>query len=272
MKIALAQIYPTLGNLTKNYQLIEKQIQTAIQGQKDLIVFPELALTGYFLKDQVVDLAQEAAGFLEKIKLLSQKIDILIGSIEESKENQFYNSAFYYSAGKLSHIHRKIYLPTYGMFDEKRYFSAGSQLRAFETKFGKAAILICEDAWHLSSVYLAALDGAKILYVISSSPLREGVSEYWQDLNRIFASKFNLVTVYCNRVGVEDGVTFWGGSEVYYPDGALLGRGKLIEEDNLNLEIDLAKIREARISTPLLRDERKDLVLKELERIWREES
>lgn len=272
MKIVLAQIYPTLGNLDKNYQLIESRITKAMQKKQDLIIFPELALTGYFLKDQVVDLAAETAKYLEQIKELSKNIDILIGAVEESKDHQFYNSAFYFSSRELKHVHRKIYLPTYGMFDEKRYFSAGSQLRSFETRYGKSAILICEDAWHLSSVYLAALDGAQILYIISSSPLREGTSEYWQDLNKIFASKFNMVTIYCNRVGVEDGVTFWGGSEAYYPDGTLIDRGKLIDEDIINIEVDLNKIRESRITTPLIREERKDIVLKELERIWREEA
>lgn len=270
MKTILAQIYPLLGNLAKNYELITQKITIAVSQRAELIVFPELALTGYFLKDQVIDLAAEAAVYLEKIKALSDNIDILIGAIEETPDHQFYNSAFYFSGKKLVHVHRKIYLPTYGMFDEKRYFSAGGQLRAFETKFGRAAVLICEDAWHLSSIYIAALDGAKILFILSSSPLREGASEYWQELNKIFADKFNIVTIYCNRIGVEDGVTFWGGSESYGADGKLLVRGKMIDEDFINVDIDLSSVRENRIAAPLWREERKDLILKELERIWRE--
>ncbi len=272
MKISLAQIYPTLGDLKKNYQLVEDKIKEAIALKQQLIVFPELALTGYFLKDQVVDLAPAVPAYLEKIKKLSKEIDILIGAIEESADHQFYNAAFYFAQGNLLHRHRKIYLPTYGMFDEKRYFSEGKQLRAFDTSYGRVAVLICEDAWHLSSAYLAALDGAQILYVISSSPLREGVDQYWQELNQIFAAKFNMITVYCNRVGVEDGVTFWGGSEAYNADGSLIGRADLLKQADLQLDIDLNKIRESRVISPLIREERKDLVLKELERIWREES
>jgi predicted amidohydrolase len=270
MKIRLAQIYPTLGNLNKNTELVKNEIQKALQEKSEVIVFPELALTGYFLKDQVVDLTSETAEKLEEIKKLSTTIDIVIGAIEESPDHMFYNTAFYFSQGELLHSHRKAYLPTYGMFDEKRYFSAGNTIQKFSTKFGNSAMLICEDAWHVSSIYLAALDGATTLYILSSSPYREDIPAYWQSLNQFYAEKFALNIIYCNRVGVEDGVTFWGGSEAYTANGTLIQRAPLFDQAALEITVDHSVARSSRIASPLFKDERPDLVLKELKRIWHE--
>jgi predicted amidohydrolase len=268
MKIALAQIYPTLGNLAANYALLEKETLAARQNGARLIIFPELALTGYLLKDQVYDLLPLAREYLAKLTELSRGIDLLFGSIEE-QNSRAYNAAFYLSGGELIHTHRKVYLPTYGMFDEKRYFSAGSQFQTFASVLGQTAILICEDAWHFSSAYLAASAGAENVVIISSSPYRAGIAKQWQNINRSIAENLVVNVFYCNRAGVEDGVTFWGGSAVYTNDGQLLGGAAELKSETLFL--DLPENREARQQSVFVRDERPEVVLKELSRIWRTE-
>ncbi|GBR73049.1 carbon-nitrogen hydrolase [Candidatus Termititenax aidoneus] len=265
MKIALAQIYPTLGNLAANYALLEKEILAARQNGARLIIFPELALTGYLLKDQVFDLLPGADEYLPKLKKLSAGIDIILGSIE-SQNSRAYNAAFYLSGGELVHTHRKVYLPTYGMFDEKRYFSAGSQFQTFASVLGPTAILICEDAWHFSSAYLAASAGAENVVIISSSPYRAGIEKQWQNIQSGIAENLAVNVLYCNRAGVEDGVTFWGGSVVYTDDGQPLGRAAELKPETLLL--DLPENREARQQSVFVRDERPEVVLKELSRIW----
>ncbi|MDR2431357.1 MAG: carbon-nitrogen hydrolase [Candidatus Margulisbacteria bacterium] len=265
MRAAIAQIYPALGNIAANYALLEREILAARQAGAGLIIFPELALTGYFLKDQVYDLLQTAAEYLEKLKKLSADIDILCGSIEE-QNSRAYNSAFYLSRGRLLRTHRKVYLPTYGMFDEKRYFSAGSRFEVFESILGRTALLLCEDAWHFSSAYLAAAGGAENIIILSSSPYREGIQERWHSINQNIAYNFAVNVIYCNRAGIEDGVTFWGGSEVYGGDGRLLKRAADLEAQTILAE--LKNDPEKRHHSVFARDERVDVVLRELHRIW----
>ncbi|GBR75925.1 carbon-nitrogen hydrolase, partial [Candidatus Termititenax persephonae] len=200
MQIVLAQIYPKLGDVAANYQLLSQEILAARNRGAGLIVFPELALTGYFLKDQIQDLSGAAAEELRRLQELSADIDIAVGSIEE-RNGRAYNSAFYLRQGQIWHTHRKVYLPTYGMFDEKRYFSAGSRFGVFDTAAGQTALLLCEDAWHFSSAYLAALSGAENLLILSSSPYREGIQAKWQAINQTLAGHFAMNVIYCNRVG-----------------------------------------------------------------------
>jgi predicted amidohydrolase len=267
MNIRLAQINPSLGNLQKNFELLQEYIRQAKKDRIDCLVFPELSLTGYFLKDQVTDCAEESTLLSEQVARLSKDIDLVFGAVEQNE--RFYNGAFYASAGKIIHTHRKVYLPTYGMFDEKRYFSEGTSFRTIDTKLGKIAILICEDAWHISSAYLAAVAGAETLIILSASPFREKVAEYWQSINKMYAEQFTLNVIYCNRVGVEDGVTFWGGSEAYAAGGTLLGRAPLLKEAILDITLNQDTVQQ-RLRSPFVRDERPEIVLKELQRIWHE--
>ncbi|MDR1997260.1 MAG: hypothetical protein LBQ83_02930 [Candidatus Margulisbacteria bacterium] len=268
MQISLAQIYPTLGNIAENYQLLERETLAAQKAGAQLIIFPELALTGYLLKDQVYDLLQTAGEYLARLTKLSEKIDILLGSIEE-QNSRAYNSAFYLSRGQLLHTHRKVYLPTYGMFDEKRYFSAGSRFAVFAAAPGKTAVLLCEDAWHFSSAYLAAAAGAENIIILSSSPYREGIQDRWHSINQNIAYNFAVNVIYCNRAGVEDGVTFWGGSAAYGRDGKLLARAADLEPRTILVE--LKNDPEKRHDSVFVRDERPEVVLKELQRIWQAE-
>lgn len=277
-RVGLAQIGPKLGHLEANREIIHKEIKKAIREGVDLLVFPELAVTGYFLKDIIPEVAQRRTSpVIKELADLSREISIAIGFIEESGRHGFYNSAGYFEGGNLVHIHRKIYLPTYGLFDEGRYVGAGRQVRAFDTRFGRTAMLICEDAWHPSLAYIASQDGADFLIVPSSSPARGvkkhsgksslGIERIWQSLNRSYAVSFNQFVMFSNRVGYEDGISFWGGSEIILPNGEAVASAPKWKPRLLTAELNTADIRRARISTPTLRDEDLHLTLRELRRI-----
>ncbi|GFE57797.1 nitrilase-related carbon-nitrogen hydrolase [Geobacter sp. AOG1] len=276
--VALAQIKPKLGCVADNLALAEAAVADAVNAGAGLVLFPELALTGYFLKDLVPDVALSLdAPEIIRLKELSRHIAIVIGCVEVSSDYRFFNSALYFDGGELRHVHRKVYLPTYGMFDEQRYLARGERFRAFDSRFGRLGILICEDMWHLSAPYVLAMDGATTLLCLSSSPGR-GVSEdeslgstsAWQKLTATTAMFFNCRVLYCNRVGYEDGVSFWGGSEVVSPAGSVTARGKLFEDDLVMARIEEGELRRERIFSPLMRDESLSVTLKELERIDRE--
>ncbi len=229
--VALAQIKPKLGCVADNCALVEAAVQRGIDAKADLILFPELALTGYFIKDLVPEVAVSIdAPEISRLKELSRKISIAVGFVEVSADYRFFNSAIYLEGGEIMHLHRKVYLPTYGLFDEQRYLARGEQFRAFNTRFGRMGMLICEDMWHLSAPYILAMDGATTLLCLSSSPGR-GVSDSeslgstlaWQKLTSTTAMFLNSGSFTATGSGFEDGVNFWGGSEVVAPSGALSG-------------------------------------------------
>jgi predicted amidohydrolase len=274
-KVAIAQVNPRLGDLEFNLHLYEQEVQRSSELKTDLLVFPELSLTGYYLRDMVSSAALRLdAPETKRLVRLSKTVSFVAGLIEETPDYKFYNSAVYFEDGKIRHVHRKAYLPTYGMFDEQRYFARGNEIRAFDSKFGRMALLVCEDMWHPSAVYLAALDGALFILCLSSSPIR-GISEgevpenarYWELMNRGYAQTYSVYIVFANRVGFEDGIGFWGGSEVVDPSGTTSGKAKYYEVDRIQAEISLGAVRRRRIASPLLRDEDLDLTINELLRI-----
>ncbi|MBI4830799.1 MAG: carbon-nitrogen hydrolase [Candidatus Lindowbacteria bacterium] len=277
MKITVgaAQIKPTLGNVEANLQTAELVIENARAKGVDLLVFPELGLTGYYLRDMVPVVAMhDEHPVISKMIEHSRSISIAFGYVEESPDHRFYNSALYLEDGRIVHRHRKVYLPTYGMFDELRYFASGESVSAFDTKFGRMGILICEDVWHLSTGCILSADGADVMIHLASSPARGmkaeprlDIYDTWENLNRTYASSFCCYVVFVNRVGCEDGLTFWGGSEIIDPDCTVAGKAKYLDEELLVADIDSDKIRRARMYTPVRRDERLDLTLKELRRI-----
>jgi len=270
----LAQIKPKLGCIADNLATIEKQIAKAGEAGADLIVFPELALSGYFLKDLVPEVALriDSPEILRLIEL-SRGISIAIGFVEESADYNFYNSALYLEDGAIRHLHRKVYLPTYGLFDEQRYLARGEKFRAFDTKLGRFGMLICEDMWHLSASYILAMDGATTLICLSSSPARGidgdslGSASAWQKLTSTTALFLNCRVLYCNRVGYEDGVNFWGGSEYIAPSGESVVRGAILEEDLVSARVDEGSLRRERIFSPMMRDENLFVTMQELGRI-----
>ena len=276
--LGIAQLAPALGDLERNFALHDKILREAENQGVDLLLFPELSLTGYFLKDLVPAVALTPRDpRLDLFKRASRRMGIVVGLVEESSDCRFFNAAAYFEDGQLHHLHRKLYLPTYGLFDEHRYFAQGESLRAFDTRFGRMALTICEDLWHPATAYLAALDGAQVILCISASPGRglrpEGTfanAAAWEHLNRAYAQLFTCFLCYCNRVGYEDGTCFWGGSEVIAPTGEALLKAPQLEEVLLRVSIDRREVRRERIANPLLRDERLDLTLRELKRITRD--
>ncbi len=270
----LAQIKPKLGCIADNLVLIENQIIKAREAGADLIVFPELALSGYFLKDLVPEVALRIdSPEIQKLIEFSRDISIAIGFVEETDDFHFFNSALYLEDGEIRHLHRKVYLPTYGLFDEQRYLAHGTSFRAFDTKFGRFGMLICEDMWHLSASYILAMDGATTLLCLSSSPSRgiegdsPGSASSWQKLTSTTALFLNSRVLYCNRVGFEDGVNFWGGSEYIAPSGESIVRGTLFEEDFITAWVDEGSLRRERIFSPMMRDENLFVTMQELGRI-----
>jgi predicted amidohydrolase len=273
----LAQIKPKLGCMADNLALIEDRIRQATLAKTGLIIFPELALTGYFLKDLVPEVARRLdSAEIQRLVELSRHISIAVGFVEVTDDYRFFNTALYLEDGAIRHLHRKVYLPTYGLFDEQRYLARGERFRAFDTRFGRMGMLVCEDMWHLSASYILAMDGATTLICLSSSPGRGiegdslGSASAWQQLTSTTAMFLNCRVLYCNRVGFEDGVNFWGGSEYVAPSGESLARGGLLEEDSVAASIDEGALRRERIFSPMLRDENLFVTMQELRRIERE--
>ena len=277
LTIALAQINTCLGRVDIN---LEKHLVLAAEAHSngaDLLVFPELSLTGYVLQDLASAVAHRPTDddpVFRPLLEASRKLDMVVGFVEEDLRNRFYISAAYLSGGKVVHVHHKVYLPTYGLFDEGRFFAWGDSVRAFDTRFGRVGMLICEDFWHASPPYLLWLDGADLFLFISASPgrgLNAGEmleSARWVDhINRAYASLFTSFVAHTNRVGFEDGLTFWGGAAVYDPNGDVVKHAPFHEEALILAEIDLNQLHRTRARLPLLRDERTGLVQRELGRI-----
>src|SRR5260221_8471480 len=231
-----------------------------------LVVFPELSLTGYHLKDLAADVPCRADDpVLAPIADASRDIDIVAGFVERSADAKLHIAQGYWSGGALRHVHRKVYLPTYGIFDDGRYFGPGSDFKTFDTALGTAGLAICEDIWHLSVPYLYAVGGASVIFSPSASPGRGvaeggdlGTAASCRLMDRFYAQYLTVYIVFVNRVGHEDGIGFWGGSEGIAPDGTLATRAKEFEEELLFAEIDPALVAPNRSRNPLLRDERPD--------------
>lgn len=278
IRVALAQTAPVIGGLDRNLARHHELIDAARAEGADLVVFPELGLTGYLLQD----LAAEVAMRLDDPRLadLAQAtvdLSAVVSFVEESADHRLFISAALLEDGEIRHVHRKLFLPTYGLFDERRFFAAGDLLRAVPSRLGVGVgIGICEDFWHLTVPQLLALDGAQILINVSSSPGRDlaashevglGTATSWRQLMRTYARLTTSFVIFCNRVGVDESISFWGGSEVIAPTGAALLSAPLYDEGLFSVEIAPAEIRRERISLPLLRDERPEFQVRELERI-----
>jgi predicted amidohydrolase len=283
--VVLAQIAPRLGDLAHNLQRHLEVIAEARRGGGDLVVFPELSLTGYFLKDLVPDVALRAdSPELASLADACGDVDAMVGLILESDDFRFHNAVAYLSGGQVTHIHRKVYLPTYGLFDEFRYLAPGDRFRSFDAPLRrarprrpwKAGALICEDMWHPSAPALLARQGVDVFLCPSASPGRGvmqgaalGTARSYDHMTRTYAQLFTAYLVYCNRVGYEDGVGFWGGSRVVGPDGGLLADAAASDEALLWHRLDLGTLRRNRLANPQLRDERNDINDDESDRLRR---
>jgi len=272
IRIAIAQCAPALGAVKRNVDMHRSWIARAKAAGARLVIFPELSLTGYYLKDLAADVACAADDpQLAPIAEASVDLDISAGFVERSADAKLHIAQGHWSGGKLIHVHRKVYLPTYGIFDDGRYFGPGDRFDTYRWAGGTTGVAICEDLWHVSTPYLYAAAGATIVLAPSASPGRGvaeggdlGTAESCRLMDRFYASYLTVYVVYVNRVGHEDGIAFWGGSEIVAPDGTVAARAPEFDEHLLVGEIDPDLVARERARNPLLRDEREDIVLRNI--------
>lgn len=275
LRLAVVQFKPVKGNYAENLARVGA-VLAQLGGRPeppDLVAFPEAAMTGYLLEGGVRDLAVSAGKLHEDLAAQHKQsgappVDVVVG-FYETWRGRLYNSALYTQLGGDSpgvvHVHRKVFLPTYGVFDEERFVEAGLEVRAFDTRLGRLAVVICEDAWHSLTPTIAALDGAQLILIPSASPARgtqpleETVARpanvsRWERIARYVAEEHGLWVAVAHLVGFEGGKGFAGGSVVANPRGDVVARGPLWEESAIEAEVDFGEIGRARADLPLLAD------------------
>ena len=262
IKLALAQISSQRENKEKNLEKIEDFTIKAKEHGADLVIFPELSLTGYVLHDQVYELAEVIPGpSTKRIENLAKKtgLHIIFGMSElsEKTEATIFNTAVLVGPNGLIGKYRKMYLPTHSVFEEKRYFRPGYQTAAFNTAIGKIGLFICYDIFFPEVCRLIRLKGAELVVCISASPAVRRV--YFEILTAARALENTVFLAYVNLVGIEEGLQFWGGSRLVSPTGDLLAKGKYDEEALVLCEADYRSIRPAETFIPTLRDLRPEI-------------
>ncbi len=281
-RIALAQVAPRLGDLDANLDIASDRVRAAAAEGAQLTLLPELALTGYLLLDLVPDVAMR----VDDPRLLAIGHDapgmlVAVGFVEETDDHRYCNSVALVRDGALVGLHRKVYLPTYGLFDEGRFTRAGDRIRTVEVgePIGRIGLSVCEDFWHASLPMLQALDGASLLVNVAAGPSRAPGSsaglqaiEGWHKMQDTYALLGTVALAFCNRVGNEEGLTFWGGSRILAADGSTVVQAPLWEEALVVGALDTDDLRMQRYGLPLLADERLELVRRELDRIIAERA
>jgi predicted amidohydrolase len=280
MKALLAQIAPKLGDVAANVEAHLDILAKARRQKAGLVVFPELSLTGYTLKDMVEEVALDPAAdpLFRRLAAGTRGLSAVVGFVEERPADRglFYNAAAFLADGRLVHVHRKVFLPTGGLFEEAKFFAQGRDFRAFQAPFGRVGLLVCRDFLQLGSSYVHYAAGADLIICISAAPGR-GVaggdafetSRMWELMGEAVSYFGTAYVVYANRVGCEDGVTFAGGSFVYAPGGRRAAKAAEVDPEILACPIDLGAVREARRRWLFKRDEKPEAVWRSLERLVR---
>jgi len=281
-RIALAQVAPRLGDLEANLEMASAAVRRAASEGAALAVLPELALTGYLLQDLVPEVAIRADD--QRLVALSREaagILVAIGFVEETDDHRYCNSVALLRDGELIGLHRKVYLPTYGLFDEGRFTRPGERIRTHDAgePVGRIGLSVCEDLWHPSLPMLQALDGADLLVNVAAGPSRAPGSDAglvaiagWHKMQDTYALLGGVPLAFCNRVGNEEGLTFWGGSRVVAADGSTVVEAPLWEEAFVVGTLNTDDLRMQRYNLPLLADERLELTRRELDRIIAERA
>ncbi len=275
LRVRLEQMAPALADPDANRKAIEKAVRGA---DSDVVLFPELALTGYTLGHRARELGIALDG-PPPVSIPAGGPLAVFGLVERGEDHLTYNSAVAVREDAIVAVHRKIYLPTYGTYDEGRLFARGRRsVRTFQVAPGwQAGVLVCEDFWHPAMSYLVALQGADVLLVMSAGAGR-GVAESesgtvfaswenWELIARTTAMLHGMYVVLCNRVGVEEGLTFAGGSLVVDPSGAVVARAPQLEPAHLDVVLERDRVARARHPFAHLRDEDVAVTLHTLERI-----
>jgi len=273
-RLVVAQTNPVLGDLRRNLEDHLQRID-AVAGSADLVLFPELSLTGYFLRDQVDEVALAPDDdLLRPLLERSRQVSIAFGFVERTREGRPYNALGFLEGGRFLAIHRKVHLVSYGLFDESRDFAAGERFQVIESRHGRFGPLLCEDLWHMPSAYTYFLDDVDALLVASASPAR-GVSpsgpglasrRTWNVLLSASALLYRTWVAYASRVGWEDGIGFGGGSLVLDPHAEIRAELEGLEPGSLSALLDSGTLRRARSELPLRRDEKPWILATELAR------
>ncbi len=273
---AVCQMRPRLGVVQENLAAHHAWIDRCREAGADLALFPELSLTGYFLRDLTQEVAMPLdAPAVQELVARSAEMSLVFGLVEHSRDHRFFNSLVFAEDGAIKHVHRKVHLPDYGIFEEGRYFAAGDGFVPVDSRLGRFGLLICEDAWHLSSGWMHFLNGVDALLMSVASPARgidtaePELSSHgaWRTLSEAQALFFQTWVVRANRIGFEDGALFWGASSVVTPFGKTVAEASGEEEELLLHRLSSDPIRRARMTTPLLRDAKPDMVRRHLARL-----
>jgi predicted amidohydrolase len=274
VRITLAQVDAALGDVDANTERAERAVAEAVADGADLVVFPELHLTGYSIGGLPDDVSMRADDpRLARIARRAGGAGVLTGFVEDGPGIHTYNTAGYFAGGELVHLHRKLYLPTYMSFEERKHFTPGPNLRAFPGPGGtRMAVLLCNDAWQPQLAFLATQDGARVLLVPAASaqsnfPEHYDSRAYWRDITRFYARMFQLFVVFVNRVGTEGDLRFWGGSHVVDPWGEIVAEAQEGEEHLVTVDIDLLDVRRRRRAIPLVKEARLGLISREVTRL-----
>ena len=267
LRIGLAQIDPQLGEVEANLEKHLVWIERARGEGVELLLFPELSLSGYRLLHLTprVAIQPRSSPVLARLAAAAPEMSVVVGGVEEDDRGCLFNSAFLLSAGVLAHTHRKLYLPTYGIFQEGRFFSQGDRLGLPRVGGHPFGILICEDFWHSDPAERLARAGAKLIALVSASPGRIGPDEMppsqesWESLTRASALLNTCWILYCGRVGWEEGTFYTGGSHVVRPGGELMVRAPYLDEHLLVADLDLREVDRLRWRLPILAAERHDI-------------
>jgi NAD+ synthase (glutamine-hydrolysing) len=272
-QVHLVQLDPTLGNLEANLEMHLEEARSAASKGADCVLFSELSLTGYFLKDQTAEVALRLNDeLLARLSELSNSISIGAGFIERGDDGQLYNAYGFWEDGELLSVHRKVHLVTYGMFEEHRDLGAGCKFVPIESKLGRFLVLTCEDAWHMQGPLLAFHAGVDAILVPSASPARGvavdgdtlGSVQTWDQLLSTWALITQTWICHINRVGFEDGIGFGGGSRVIDPFGQQRAALDGLDRGVLEATLDSASLDRARVALPLRRDDRPWILAREL--------
>ena len=272
MRLALVQLDVRLGDVNYNVERARALVLRAREAEPDLIVLPELSLSGYLVGDVPEDLSLELGD--ERIaSVVAEAGDsaIVIGFAERTRLHT-YNAAAYFEDGAPLHVHRKVYLPTYGVFEERKHFSPGGGLRAFDTRLGRQAILVCNDAWQPALAFLAVQDAAQMLVIPANSaaasyPGALDTRAYWRDITHFYGRMLQSYIVFVNRAGKEGQLDFWGGSHIVDPCGDVVAEAASHAEDVLVADIDLSMVRARRREVPLVREARLGVIAREVDRL-----
>ncbi|MER7177652.1 nitrilase-related carbon-nitrogen hydrolase [Streptomyces mesophilus] len=272
MRVALAQTDCELGDVEKNLAIAREQIEQSVAQGANLVVFPELSLHGYHLgglkRDESI-----AAQDPRVLELSTLGADVMVG-MHEHTSLRAYNTSAYYSEGALVHAHRKLYLPNYLAWEERKHVSPGQNMRAYDLPrgVGRAATLVCNDAWQPVLPWLAVQDGAEVIIVPTNSaasldPEAMDTGLYWDTLLSYTARMLQCWVVFVNRVGNENGATFWGGSRVVDPRGTVVAQAPKWEPGLVTVDIDVHEARRQRRAVPLVAEARLGMVGREVRRL-----